>query len=160
VRSEERLAWVAIIISIIAAAFTGLEWWDSHRQGQLASDATVTFDVDTDNNLGFGVRNVGPGVAHIRSVKFYLDGKQIFDVDDVIDQAKLDSNRLLETEITDDYMGPGEIIWILKYRGRKNDQDRAADLFENHLTASVEYCAAGGRCATECTERGKCLVGQ
>jgi hypothetical protein len=88
-------------------------------------------------------------------VKFYLDGKQIFDIDDVVDQAKLDSNRLLETEITDDYMGPGEIIWILKYSGRKTDQDRAADLFENHLNAAVEYCAAGGRFAMECTDKAE-----
>ena len=101
-------------------------------------------------------RSVGPGVAHVRSVKFYLDGKQITDVDDVMDQAKLDSNRLTETEITDDHMGPGEIIWILKYRARKSDQVRAADFFENHLNAAIEYCAAGGRCATECTDKGKC----
>jgi multidrug resistance efflux pump len=47
-RSEDRLAWVAIIISTIAAVFTGLLWWDAHEQSQLASDATVTFEVDTD----------------------------------------------------------------------------------------------------------------
>lgn len=148
-----RLEWIAIIISLAAAGFTGLQWWEARQLLRLANDAFVNVEVDTDPSdykLGFGVQNAGPGIAHIRSVTYYLDGKPVRSIDDVIDDAKLDYARLREIELKEDDMAPGEIVWIARYNARKADLDRATDFFEKHLNVAVEYCSAGGRCATAC----------
>ncbi len=155
VRRNVRWDLIAIIVAVVAAGFTGLQWWETHKQNRLSSEASIGFDIDTDpadNRLGIGVRNVGPGVARIRSVKYYVDGKQVSSIDDAIEGAKLDLDRLHPIELTDEAMGPGEIIWIVKYNARKPEIDRAAEFFENHLNAAVDYCTAGGRCGTECSQ--------
>jgi hypothetical protein len=140
---------VAIVISILALGVTGWQAWDSHKQGVLANDATVKVDIDTEpgrNKLGVFVRNAGPGVAHIKTVKYYVDGKPITDINDAIDAAKLDSNRLDEIDISDDAMSPGQKQQILSFNARKSEQERAADFFENRLNVAVDYCSAGRGC--------------
>jgi hypothetical protein len=171
--SSTRRANSAIAISIGALLLTGWQTWESHRQvveaheqllearelRRQANEATVKIDTDTDpgdNKFGFAVRNVGPGVATIKTVKYFVDGVLVSDVNVAVEAAKLDSNRLRETELTDDAMAPGENIWILRFNARKADQDRAADFFENHLNAAVDYCSAGGRCATACADEKSC----
>jgi hypothetical protein len=159
IRSRWRWDLIAIGIALVAAAFSGLQWWESHRQNRLASDASIGFEIDTDpadNKLGIGVRNVGPGVATVQSVKYYVDGKQVASIDDAIEAAKLALDRMHPIELTDEAMGPGEIIWIVKYNARKADTNQAADFFENHLNASVDYCTAGGRCVSQCSQTGGC----
>jgi hypothetical protein len=161
-RGSIRWDLIAILISIGATIFAGLQWWEAHEQGRLANDATVNVDVDTDpaaNRLGVAVRNSGPGVATIKSVTYYVDGKLISNIDDAVDLAKLDSNRLNEIELTDDAMGPGENVWVLRFTAKKADQERAADFFEKHLNVAVKYCSAGGRCDTACADK-TCPVSQ
>jgi hypothetical protein len=150
---------VAICISIIALVLSGWQAWDSHRLGLLANDATVKVDVDTEpgrNKLGIFVRNAGPGIAQIKTVKYYVDGKLIVDINDAIDAQKLDSDRLDEVDISNDAMSPGAKQQILGFNARKSEQERAADFFENHLNVAVDYCSASGRCSTACAEEKSC----
>jgi hypothetical protein len=150
---------VAICISIIALGLSGWQAWDNHRLALLANDATLSIDVDTDpsdRKLGFAVRNVGPGVANIKSVRYYVDGKLVNVITDAIEDAKLNLDRFRETELTPGAMGAAQVVWIARYNARKSDQERAADFFERHLSVAVDYCSAGGRCATECSEVGGC----
>jgi hypothetical protein len=152
---------IAIAISIAATFFTGLQWWEAREQRRLANNATVNVDVDTDpadNKLGVAVRNAGPGVATVKTVRYYVDGKLVTDMDDEIGAAKLDSNRLKEIELTDDAMAPGENVWILRFIARKADRERAAEFFERHLNVAVSYCSAGGQCAIACADDKGCPV--
>jgi hypothetical protein len=147
---------LALIISIAATLFAGLQWWEAHEQRRLANDATVNVDTDTDpadNKLGVAVRNSGPGVATIKTVQYYVDGKLVTNIDDAFDLAKLDSNKLGEIELTNDAMAPGENVWILRFTAKKVDQERAAEFFERHLNVAVRYCSAGGRCDTACADQ-------
>jgi hypothetical protein len=157
------LAGISLLVSLAAAGFTGLQWWEARQQRVMANDATISFEIDTDPSdfkLGIGVRNVGPGVARIRSVKYFVDGEPVASIDDAIEAAKLDSQRLHEIELADDAMGQGEVVWVVRYNAHKADSDRAADFFENHLNAIVDYCTASGRCAVECSEKGGCKAMQ
>jgi hypothetical protein len=166
--SKLRLDVVAIIVSIFAAifaggatVFTGLQWWEAHVLGKLANDATVAVDVDTEpgrNKRGVIVRNAGPGIAHIKTVKYYLDGELVLDINESFDRiAKLDSHRLLEVKIDGDTMGPGERQQILRFDASRSEQDQAEDFFESHLSVMVAYCSADGRkCETVCADPEHC----
>jgi hypothetical protein len=152
---------ISLFVSFAAAAFTGLQWWEARAQRQLASEATVGLDVNTSpsaHHFGIAVRNAGPGVAHIRSVKFYMDGHLLDDVDDAINRAELNSERAVQLELTGDVMGPGEINRLVDYHASKSEEDRAETFFLSHLSAAVEYCSADGRCATECSITNQCGV--
>jgi hypothetical protein len=167
--SKPRLDAIAIIVSIVAAlfaggatVFTGLQWWDARELGRLANDATVEVDVDTEpgrSKRGIFVRNAGPGVAHIKTVKYYVDGDLVSDINEPFERvAKLDSGRLGEVEINGSSLSPGERQQILRFDAKgKSEQDRAEDFFEVHLNAVVDYCTAGGRCDRSCAdEKGPC----
>jgi hypothetical protein len=158
--SKLRLDIVAIVISLVAALFTGLQWWDSRELGRLANDATVVVDVDSEpgrSKRGIIVRNAGPGIAHIKAVKYYVDGDLILDINEPFERvAKLDSRRLNEVEINGDTMSPGERQQILRFDASKSEQDRAEDFFESHLNVAVAYCSAGGRCESVCADPKHC----
>jgi hypothetical protein len=158
--SKLRFDVLAIAISLVAVLFSGLQWWEAREQRRLANDATVEVDVDTEpgrSKRGIIVRNAGPGVAHIKTVKYYVDGQLVTDINDSFDRvAKLDSRRLNEVEINGDAMGPLERQQILRFDATKSEQDRAEDFFEGHLNVAVEYCSAGGRCGTVCADPKHC----
>jgi hypothetical protein len=158
--SKLRLDVIAIAVSLIASVFTGLQWWEAREQRRLANDATVEVDVDTEpgrSKRGIIVRNTGPGVAHIKTVKYYVDGQLVSDINEAFDRvAKLDSRRLNEVEINGDSMGPLERQQILRFDANKSERDRAEDFFESHLNVTVKYCSAGGRCETVCADPKHC----
>jgi hypothetical protein len=165
--SKLRLDVIAIVVAVVAAlfaggatVFTGLQWWEAHEQGRLANDTTVAVDVDTEpgrSKRGIIVRNTGPGVAHIKSVRYYVDGQLVSDINGPFDRiAKLDSRRLDEVTINGDVMSPGERQQILRFDASKSEQDRAEDFFEGHLNVTVEYCSAARRCETVCADQVHC----
>jgi hypothetical protein len=166
--SKLRLDVIAIAVSVAAAlfaglatVFTGLQWWEAREQGRLANDATVEVDVDTEpgrSKRGIVVRNTGPGVAHIKTVKYYVDGQLIGDINEPFERiAKLDSHRLLEVTINGDAMSPGERQQILRFDASKAEQDRAEDFFESHLNVAVAYCSVDDRkCETACGNPEHC----
>jgi hypothetical protein len=81
----DRVAIAAFVISIVAtvfaglaAAFTGLQWREARQQRQQQFDSTLVFDIDTElsqRRAGIAIRNVGPGIARLSSVTYYMDGK-------------------------------------------------------------------------------------
>ena len=153
--------WVPLVVSICAVIFTAAQWYESREQRLLANDAVVTFNIDTDPSewkLGISIKNVGPGIATIHSVKFYVDRKLIGDPDDALDQAKLDSNRNHGVSLAvDEPVGPQETIPLIDYHARnKEERDRATDFFEKHMDVAVNYCTASGRCTDVCTQDKGC----
>jgi len=156
----------AIIISIASALIalastvsTCILTLDAHRQNAIANDASLGFDIDTDegsNKLGMTLRNVGPGKVHINAVSYYVDGKPVSGIEDAIIAAKLSSALLLPFDLEDDWMGPGEATPIFKYTALKSQQDDAATFVEEHVAVAVNYCTIGNRCEIKCSERGRC----
>src|SRR5713226_963116 len=118
-KSKDGLAWIAIIIATAAAVFTGLQWWEAHKQGRIANDATVEVDVDTEpgrSKRGIIVRNAGPGLAHINTVKYYIDGQLVPGINEAFERvSKLDSRRLNEVEINGSTLSPGERQQVLRF---------------------------------------------
>ena len=78
------------------------------------------FDIDTllrQHRVGIAIRNVGPGVARIRSIRYFLDRKAVEDADSVLEQAKLDPDRDSGVSMDrGDSMAPGEIERELRQR--------------------------------------------
>jgi hypothetical protein len=151
---------VGMLISIAAVAFSRLQWLETRALRLSETDVSISFDVDadpSDRNLGVALRNVGPGVAHIQSVKYYVDRKLVGDVAEAIESAKLDSSRYYETEFTDNVMAAGQVTTLVNYKTRGDeDANRAADFFGEHLDIGVEYCSADRRCHTDCSTPGAC----
>ncbi len=157
-----RIDWIALIVSVLAATFSGLQWFEARQQRQLQFAATLVFDIETElvtrRRAGIAVRNVGPGIARIRSVTYYLDGKELDDPLDGLAQAKLDPDRDEGVVLgLGDSMAAGEIDWLMRYPIRHRDEEkRATDLVENRLQIAVDYCSAGGNCARACSVLGGC----
>ena len=154
------VAVLSAVFAGAAAVFAGLQWSDARELGRLSNEATVVVDVDSEpgrSKRGIIVRNAGPGIAHIKTVRYYVDGRLLTDINIPFDRfAGLDSSRLEEIEINGDAMSPNERQQILRFDASKSEQVRAKEFFENRLNVTVAYCAAGGRCETVCSDRAHC----
>ena len=150
-----RIDWLALIVSCTAAAFSGLQWYEAHEMRQLQFNAAVSFDIDTEEakrRIGIGLRNSGPGVAHIQAVEYYFDGRPVADISDTLSKMGLDTDRDEGEDIGDgDFLGPnGTTLWLIDYRAKsKSDEDHAVDLIENRTRVAVTYCTATDR-VSEC----------
>jgi hypothetical protein len=158
---ESVLSWLAIIVSVAAAAFTGLQWIEARHQTQLANEASIGFDINTEptqRRLGVSIRNVGPGVLTIRSITYYVDHKIVTDINDAVEKAQLDPDNDHGIDLeAGDPMAVGDKVWVLDYRTkRKEEIKRAADFIENHFSVGVDYCSANGKCRFTCSNDGSC----
>jgi hypothetical protein len=162
-----RMDVIAVVISIFGLLFSGgtmliagVQVKDAREFARLANDATVVVDVDAEpgrNKRGITLRNAGPGVAHIKGVKYFVDGQAVEDISEAFGRiAQLDANRLLEVTMNGDTMSPGEKQQILRFDAAKSEQERAEDFFEDRLNVFVTYCGAGGRCDTVCADPKRC----
>jgi hypothetical protein len=156
-----RVDWIALVVSIAAVGFSGLQWYETKKGTQLANSAALGFEIDTQlekNRYGIGVRNAGPGVARIRAVAFYVDRKKVDDLVDVMEAAGLDSQRDYGVELdVGDALAPGDTNWFVNYRPRnKQDGDKAETFIEDHLQVAVDYCTANGECSRMCSQAGGC----
>jgi hypothetical protein len=151
---------MSVVIALAAAVSTCVQAVDSHKQNAITNDSSLAFDIDTDeraDRFGISLRNVGPGKVHINKVIYYVDNKAVKEIESAIEAAKLDTNRLRAIDLTDDWMGPGEVIPIFRYRApSKDEQDKAATFVEDHLEVAIDYCTVGDRCEIKCSEKGHC----
>jgi hypothetical protein len=153
--------WIPTIIAVVALTFPAAQWYESREQRHLAFDATIVIDVDTllsDHRVGMAIRNIGPGVARLRSVTYYVDRKPADDPDEVLDEAKLDSNRDWGVDMDrGDSMAPGELDWLVDYHAeKKEDEDLAVDFVEKHLKIAVDYSTGAGVDKRVCSDVGGC----
>jgi len=158
-----RLDWLALVVSFVAAGFSGLQWYEAREQRELQSSASLAFDIDTQeskHHYGIGVRNSGPGVAQFRSIEYYFDGRAVGDISETLSKMGVDTDRDDGIDIEkDDFLAPGETIWLIDYRSKnKADESHLVDLFENRTQVAVTYCTATGRCSRICSETVGCPV--
>jgi hypothetical protein len=153
--------WVPLAVSLAAAAFTALQWLEARHETQLSHAALVGFEIDTDpteRRLGVSLRNAGPGVATVRSVRYFVDRQPIDDIDAAVEKAKLIPNHEFDIELdAEDPVSVGETVWLIDYRPKsKDEKQRAIDFIEKHLSVGVEYCSAEGKCSRICSTKDWC----
>jgi hypothetical protein len=151
---------MSVVIALAASVSTTIQAVDGHKQNVINNDSSLGFDIDTDerdDRFGISLRNVGPGKVHINAVIYYVDNKNVDSIESAIEAAKLESNKLRIVDLTDDWMGAGELVPIFRYKASSRDErDKAATFVEEHLEVAIDYCTVGGRCETKCSERGRC----
>jgi hypothetical protein len=155
------LNWGALTVALAAAAFSALQWHEARVQTMLSSTASIGFDIDTDpteRRLGVEIRNSGPGVATVRSIEYFVDSKQITDINDALQKAQLIPEHELGVDLeSGDPIGTGDLVWVLDYRPRDTDErERAIDFIESHFAVKLIYCSLNGECRAECSEQGRC----
>jgi len=160
-----RLDWIALVVAIVAAVFSGLQWLETRELRQLTFGAALSFEINTlagKHRLGIGVRNAGPGVARIQTVTFYLDGKLADDMVDTLETAGFDTDRDEGIELDrGDFLAPNEIVWLIDYRPKsREDGQRASALIENRVQVAIDYCATTGACTRICSDSAGCPVQQ
>ena len=112
---------VAILISLAAAVFSGLQWLAMRDQVFVTTKPHVDFDIEDDSDepmVGIAIRNAGPGPAGIKAITFYVDRKPVADADEMgRTYAKLPAAEL-DYQIMEpgDTLAVGEKIWLISYR--------------------------------------------
>jgi hypothetical protein len=171
VATKDRLAWIAIGVSIVAVAIAGWaalvansQLSESRYQRELAFHSSIGFDIDTDltqRRLGISVHNVGPGVAILHSITYFVDRRPVNDdeFEAALTAAHLDPSREVGNIFDpDEPLAVGATDWLIDYRAKSKDEKaRATDFIENHLSIGIFYCSLDRQCKTECSSVGGCL---
>jgi hypothetical protein len=152
---------VAIVISIVALVISALQWYEARDQKLLAVHPSVTFETDSDGTerpLGVTLKSLGPGVAEIRSITYYVDRRQAKDVDEALRFGHLNPDNNKPTELDENEpMGVGETVSLIDYRSKdKNELRRVADFLDDSLAIKVTYCSIAGHCWTKCSYKNHC----
>jgi hypothetical protein len=152
---------VAIVISIVAVIFTALQWYEARDQKLLAIHPSVSLETDTDETerpLGVTLKSLGPGIAEIRSITYYVDRREAKDVDEAFRFGHLnpENNHPMELD-ENEPLGVGETVFLIDYRSKdKNELKRVADFLDNSLAVKVTYCSIAGQCWTKCSYKNHC----
>ena len=163
-RWQSVVAIAAIVISLAAALFTGLQWRETHNQLALAMKPAVDFDTEDDPDdppVGIAIANSGPGPAIIRSISYYVDRKQVKGPEEAAQTAKLDVDRLSTFEFDEgDTLAVGEKEWLFRYRKTSKPDEaqaqRFAEFVGKRLGIEAEFCSVLGDCWIKCSTRGRC----
>lgn len=165
VSTSNTISAFALVISIVALVFTGLQEKDSHNQLLLSMKPSVDFEKDfdpDDNPVGISVGNEGPGPAVIKSVTYFVDKKAVGDVDKLVEFQELGDVVTYDFD-EGDTLAVGQRHWLLslatKVRGNdeKQELDEFVDLINHHLAVEVKFCTVlPGDCYTKCSTKGWC----
>jgi len=159
------LSGFAIVISLVAACFTGLQWREAHRQLVSSMRPSINFMSEDDPDElpnGIGVENAGPGPAIIKSVTYFVDKKPVGDVNKAVDFANLEDVHVLDLE-DGETLAVGKTEWLMKYtkkpRGKQDQaaQDKFLDLIDHHLAVEVRFCPVlSDDCGKKCSTKDWC----
>jgi hypothetical protein len=159
------LPWLAVVISLIALLFSGLQWRESHSQLLLSMKPSVDFELLDDPDdlpVTINIQNSGPGPAIIKSITYYEDKKVIGDIDKLLNYRDLSTIQKYEYE-EGDTLAVGEHHFLLsqksKPRGKEEKKmlDEFVDLIDHHLAIEVVFCPVlPGDCFTKCSTKGWC----
>jgi len=164
--TSSALSVVAILISLIAVCFTGLQWREAHAQLLLSMRPSVNLPTEDDINegtVGIALDNSGPGPAKIKSINYFIDKKLVGDVNKAVDFANLGSDIHFLAWEEDSTLGVGEKLWLLKWSKRprtkkdRQELDEFVDLIDHRLAVQVEFCPVlSGECSKRCSTKGWC----
>ncbi len=162
------LSVTAIVISLFAVIFTGLQWRESHNQLLLAMKPSINILTETDpeTSAGISIQNAGPGPAKIKSITYFVNKKPVADAEKALEFAKVpkitDDVYTLELE-EGDTLGVGQTEWLIKYakkpRGKNQQEelDKFLDFIDQDVAIQVEFCPVlGNDCAKKCSRTNWC----
>jgi hypothetical protein len=119
----------------------------------------VSFAINTQvpkRRVGIGVENAGPGVARIKSVAYYVDGKRTDDIESELDKLGIDHDEG-ETLDASDVLGPGTSRWLIDYPVKNREElERFARLVDTRIRIAIEYCSATRDCERKCSTENAC----
>ena len=157
------VSWVALVISILALVISVFQWREAVAQNRetAAQNAralmpSVGFFEDVgsgDSDIGIQLTNSGPGVALIKSVKFYVDGRLVRDVDVALANGGFDDGLSKGVAFSsEDSMAVGESDWLIDYLASDVQLDRLESFMDDRLNIDVEYCSVeGDHCRHKCS---------
>lgn len=161
-------AAASILIALVAAGFTGLQWHEAHNQLQLTLKPHVDFDTEDETDFppfGIAIINEGPGPAVVKSLAYFLDRKPMKDLDAAATAGNVSLDHLRYFS-----MDPGDVMavqekdWLLQFKpahGKKanpKDTDHFADFIDDHLAIEVTFCSVVDEtaCWTKCSAKDQC----
>jgi hypothetical protein len=160
---------LSLLISLAAAGFTGLLWYETRNALLLSTKPHVDFDVEGDPDeppVGIAISNAGPGPATIKSVIFYVDRKSVKDAEEAgMTYGKLSESELGYYELEPgDTLAVGEKVWLISYRKPKGGKinpknlEKFADFIDQNLAIQVTFCSAVREdvCWTKCSTKDRC----
>ena len=160
---------MSLLISLAAAGFTGMQWYENREALLLSTKPHVDFNVESDPDepqVGIAISNAGPGPATIKSVIFYVDRKSVQDAEEAgTTYGKLSKSELEYYELeTGDTLAVGEKVWLISYRkpkgGKINQKNREkfADFIDQNLAILVTFCSVirGEVCWPKCSTKDRC----
>jgi hypothetical protein len=153
--------WLAVGLSILAVAFSGLQWLEAHQQKSLSETPSVDFyiqDDDSNPHVGLAVTNSGPGIARIKSITFYVDRVPVEDSTEALRRGKFHENFDHGVQIDPgDSLAVGETIYLIDYKPKdKKELSKFIDFLDDHLAVNVNYCSIDGACRGRCSTKGRC----
>ena len=163
---------VSLCASLGAAAFTGLQWHEAREQlndareqnkltVKLLATPKVGFYVQADEDelpVGIQIINHGPGVASIKSVIYYVDGKPVKSMEEAETFKKINSDLIKEITLANgDSLSASESSWLI-YSSDKNKKElkKFAEFIDEHVAVLVKYCSLNYQCWQQCSDPGHC----
>lgn len=133
----------------------------AENAGALPRLVFLTGEDRSAEQAGIALRNGGPGPAIIKSVDYFIDGRQMADEEAVIDAAPRGARNALQYT----HLNPGARVganadtWLLflpKRDTRPRDYERLANFVSDSVTVGVRYCSEQNACADACSKAGAC----
>ena len=124
----------------------------------------VTFLTGEDKNAGLAgiaMKNGGPGSVIIKSVDYFIDGRQMADEEAVIDVAPRGARNALQyTHLNSGArLNANADAWLLflpKRDTRPREYERLANFVSDSVVVGVRYCSEENACADACSKAGAC----
>jgi hypothetical protein len=139
--SRDHFRWIALGVTVLIALGGGAQWYASN----LPSIDFYTED-DTDKpQVGLAITNHGPGLATIKLVAYFVDGRLMKDGDAALDYAKQDSAEEKGVDLYGgDTLAVGETVWLFAHLTKKiknkKELERYVSFLDDHLGVKVTYC--------------------
>ena len=153
--------WAPLGISFVALVVALGQLVEQHSDAGLQMRPVVDFYTTTDTSeakVGIQILNAGPGVALIRKITYFVDGKEVGDYSKGAAKSGTDESLVEFFDFDDgDSMAVNESRWILfRDSTNKKDLEKFSDFVDDHLAAQVTYCSIFGRCWVKCSTTGMC----
>jgi hypothetical protein len=156
-------AYASLALSMVAIGFSGLQWYDAHRQNERTLQPLLSFSYDTDGrepNVGLSLLNAGQGPAILQSIAIYVDRVPVKSWDEATDYGKLPNDDLIHWIELDkgDPIRAGETVqlyWRTPKEGKKG-LDQFTKFVDQRIGVLVTFCSVGGDCQSVCSVEGRC----
>lgn len=117
---------IPLVVSVVAAGFSGAQWYEAREQRLLANRPQIDFSYENDASeaiVGLQLINVGTGPALIKGIKFFVDRKPVKDADEALSYGKLNEQLVGGVDLDDEaIIGASEKVWLFN-RTTRNKRD-------------------------------------